>query len=155
MTSLLQILTISMGIVFFLLILISLLINFTRNFFTRSRYIRVITYNDDKTINVKHFKKSTFNEDKGYLINPNHIFLLKGYITVTFTEHSKENINPLDFQSKYEAEMYETAIHTNLIEQTFNTLKSGKMDMLKIAVIVNMLTLALVAYLILKTTGVM
>ncbi len=155
MTNTLQVLMITMTMVIGLFITVGLLINFSRNFFTRSRYIRIVTYNDDKTIDVKHFKKSNFNKDRAYVVNPNHIFILKGYTTMTFTQHTKENINPLDFESKYDAHIYESAINSNLITQAFNTLKPNKLDLLQVVMIVSLMTLALVGYMILKQTGVM
>lgn len=153
--SILNILFISMGVAITLILFLVFIMNMTRNFFTKSRYIRVLTFLEDKTLLVKHYKKKNFNLDHDYIINPNHIFINKGYTTLIFTIQSKENINPLDFQSKYEARVYTSAIKSNLIEQAFNSMKSSKLDMLKISIIVSMLTLALVAYLILKYTGVM
>lgn len=146
---------VSIAVTLCLFMVIGLLLNMTRNFFTRSRYVKVVIFNDDKTATVKHYKKKNFNEDNGFILNPNHIFLLKGYTTLIFTKHSKENINPLDFNSKYDAVMYETAIKSKVIQETFASLKSGKLDMIKIAVIASVMTLALVLYLILKQNGVM
>ena len=153
--TIIDILFISMGVTLALIMIIILLLNFTRNFFTRGRYVRIETFNDDKSITVIYQKKSNFNLDNSYILNHNHIFMLKGYTTLIFTEHTRENINPLDFESKYDAKMYETAIKSKVVAEAFSTLKSGKMDMLKIAVIVSMITLSLVLYLILKQQGVM
>lgn len=153
MTNVLQVLLISMGVTMILFIVLTILILYTRNFFTRSKYIKVETFTDDKSVKIKFYKKENFNKDNFYLINPNHIFISRGYTTVIFTEHSNENINPLDFESKYDAEMYTNAIQNKLIEQTFNTLKVNKLDFMKLILIANVVTAALVIYMILKANG--
>ena len=154
MTNIYEILLITIAMTLGLLFIAWFMINSTRNFFTRSRYIRIETYMKDKTINVTYIRKNKFNKDNGYLLNPNHIFNIKGYTTIVFTENSSENINPLDFESKFDTRMFQTAIKQNLIEQTFNTLKTNKFDDLKIVLLVSLLTLAGVAYLLIKYMGI-
>ena len=147
-------LLISIVSVIVLLMLLAMALNFTRNFFTRSRYVRVETYNDDKSVRVKYYKKVNFNKDGSYLLNPDHVFNLKGYSTIVLTQHTQENINPLDFESKYDAVKYKTGIQNKLIESTFSTLKTNKLDTLQMVLIANLMTLLLVAYLTLKYMGV-
>jgi hypothetical protein len=153
--TLLNTIYISIGVAVVLFILLFIAINFTRNFFTRSRYIKVETFYDDKTVQVKYYKKQTFNNDNGYIINPNHVFISRGYINLIFTEHTRENINPLDFESKYDANMYKIGIETKLMNETWGTLKVDKVDTMKILVIINMVILALLAYMIMKSNGIM
>ena len=52
-----------------------------------------------------------------------------GYQTVLITETSGETINPLDFESKYPAEKFKTAIESKIIKDTFSTLKKSKYDL--------------------------
>lgn len=146
-------LTVSISIV--LLIIFGILINSTRNFFTRFRYVRLEQFNEDLSITVKYIKKQNFNKDNVIMINPEHVFNLKGYTTIILTSNSAESINPLDFESKYDADLYKTAISNNLIEQTFNTLKTSKLDLMKILLFANFATIALLIYMIMKNEGIM
>ena len=85
MNDIINILMISIGVTLSVLMIIIILINFTRNFFTRGRYVRIETFNDDNSITVIYQKKSNFNLDNSYILNTNHKFMLKGYKTLIFT----------------------------------------------------------------------
>lgn len=122
-------------------------------FWNRHKYIRLVQYNNDKSINIKYIKRINFNKDNALLINPDHIFNFKGYTTVIKTSETAESINPLDFESKYPASKFNTAISSKLISETFATLKKPKFDLLMISVMINAITLVVVIYMFMKMGG--
>ena len=128
-------------------------LKFKRNYFNKYQYIRLVTYHEDMTISVKYIKKDQFNLDHSILINPKHIYNFKGYTTVVKTSHAQESINPIDFEAKFSAQEYKTAIKSKLISDTFATLKVDKIDKMMILIFLNIITLVAVAYLIYTLMG--
>ena len=119
--------------------------------FGKHKYLRVIKFNSDKSTTVTYHLSDKFKPS--FLINPNHIFNYKGYRTIVITDKSAETINPLDFESKFNHEDFQTAIESKLIKDTFTTLKTNTFDrtmfMLLIIIILNIT----VIYLLLKSQG--
>lgn len=125
---------------------------FGRNPFTKHRYVRIITFKNDKSSSIQYIKRDHFKPS--FLVNPNHIFIANGYTTFVITENSSENINPLDFTSKYDPKRFETAINSKIIQDTFATLKTNKIDFLMISVLLNVMILIVLVYMIMKSNGV-
>ena len=138
-------------IVFMLLILIiGIVLWFTlrRNFFTKHKYIRLVSYNKDMSVSVKYFKRENFNKNNIYLINDKHIYNFNGYTTVVITSESQESINPIDFESKYPADKFKTAIGSHVARDMFNTLEVSKIDKMSVLIALNVITLIGIAYLL-------
>jgi len=122
-------------------------------FLNKHKYLRVIKFNSDKSSTITYHLSSKFKPD--FLINPDHIFIYKGYRTVIITDKSAETINPLDFNSKFNASDFKTAIESKLIKDTFSTLKSNLFDTTTIILILNLLMTFGILYLLLKGQGVL
>jgi len=122
-------------------------------FLNKHKYLRVIKFNSDKSSTITYHLSSKFKPD--FLINPDHIFIYKGYRTVIITDKSAETINPLDFNSKFNASDFKTAIESKLIKDTFSTLKSNLFDTTTIILILNLLMSFGILYLLLKGQGVL
>jgi len=122
-------------------------------FLNKHKYLRVIKFNSDKSSTITYHLSSKFKPD--FLINPDHIFIYKGYRTVIITDKSAETINPLDFNSKFNASDFKTAIESKLIKDTFSTLKPNLFDTTTIILILNLLMTFGILYLLLKGQGVL
>lgn len=117
----------------------------------KHKYLRVITFNNDKSSEVNYYKSKNFKAP--FLINPNHIFLWNGFRTVITTNIATETINPLDFESKYETSHFKTAIESKLVNEAFTTLKP-KLDPITILLVLNIVFSFAIIYLVLKGQGV-
>ena len=126
---------------------------FKRNYFNKYKYVRLVKYNDDMSINVQYIKKDKFNQDNSILINDKHVFNFNGYTSIIITSNSQESINPIDFNSKYDAKKYKDAIKSKLIHDTFASLKVDKFDKLMGLLLLNILQLIAIAYLIYNLLG--
>jgi len=122
-------------------------------FLNKHKYLRVIKFNSDRSSTITYHLSSKFKPD--FLINPDHIFLYNGYRTVIITDKSAETINPLDFNSKFNASDFKTAIESKLIKDTFSTLKPNLFDTTTIILILNLLMSFGILYLLLKGQGVL
>jgi len=122
-------------------------------FLNKHKYLRVIKFNSDKSSTITYHLSSKFKPD--FLINPDHIFIYNGYRTVIITDKSAETINPLDFNSKFNASDFKTAIESKLIKDTFSTLKPNLFDTTTIILILNLLMSFGILYLLLKGQGVL
>lgn len=122
-------------------------------FLNKHKYLRVIKFNSDKSSTITYHLSSKFKPD--FLINPDHIFLYNGYRTVIITDKSAETINPLDFNSKFNASDFKTAIESKLIKDTFSTLKPNLFDTTTIILILNLVMSFGILYLLLKGQGVL
>jgi len=122
-------------------------------FLNKHKYLRVIKFNSDKSSTITYHLSSKFKPD--FLINPDHIFIYKGYRTVIITDKSAETINPLDFNSKFNASDFKTAIESKLIKDTFSTLKPNLFDTTTIILILNLVMSLGILYLLLKGQGVL
>ena len=122
-------------------------------FLNKHKYLRVIKFNSDKSSTITYHLSSKFKRD--FLINPDHIFIYKGYRTVIITDKSAETINPLDFNSKFNASDFKTAIESKLIKDTFSTLKPNLFDTTTIILILNLVMSFGILYLLLKGQGVL
>lgn len=122
-------------------------------FLNKHKYLRVIKFNSDKSSTITYHLSSKFTPD--FLINPDHIFIYKGYRTVIITDKSAETINPLDFNSKFNASDFKTAIESKLIKDTFSTLKPNLFDTTTIILILNLVISFGILYLLLKGQGVL
>ena len=120
--------------------------------FGKHKYLRVIKFNSDKSSTITYHLSSKFKPS--FLINPDHIFNYKGYRTVIITDKSAETINPLDFESKFNHEDFQTAIESKLIKDTFSSLKSNTIDKTTVMLIINIILHIVVIYLLLKGQGV-
>ena len=117
----------------------------------KHKYLRVIKFNSDKSTTVTYHLSDKFKPS--FLINPDHIFNYKGYRTIVITDKSAETINPLDFESKFNCEDFQTAIESKLIKDTFTTLKSNTIDKTTVMLLVNIILHIVVIYLLLKGQG--
>lgn len=125
------------------------MINFFRDF-QKQKYLKEIHFTKSKSIIVKYHKKSDLKLT--FLLNPDNVFFdSKGYQCVITTENSAENINPLDFNSKYPAERFKTAIETKLINDTFTTLKKKGLDLGMISIIGIGIVIVILIYMIMGT----
>jgi len=122
-------------------------------FLNKHKYLRVIKFNSDKSSTITYHLSSKFKPD--FLINPDHIFIYNGYRTVIITDKSAETINPLDFNSKFNASDFKTAIESKLIKDTFSTLKPNLFDTTTIILILNLLMSFGILFLLLKGQGVL
>jgi len=120
-------------------------------FLNKHKYLRVIKFNSDKSSTITYHLSSKFKPN--FLINPDHIFNYNGYRTVIITDKSAETINPLDFESKFNREDFQTAIESKLIKDTFSTLKSSTIDKTTVMLLVNIILHIVVIYLLLKGQG--
>ena len=120
-------------------------------FLNKHKYLRVIKFNSDKSTTVSYHLSSKFRPT--FLINPDHIFDYKGYRTVIITDRSAETINPLDFESKFNASDFQTAIESKLIKDTFTTLKSNLFDRTTFMLLIILILNIAVIYLLLKSQG--
>ena len=120
-------------------------------FLNKHKYLRVIKFNSDKSTTVTYHLSDKFKPS--FLINPNHIFNYKGYRTIVITDKSAETINPLDFESKFNHEDFQTAIESKLIKDTFSTLKSNTIDKTTVMLLLNIILHIVVIYLLLKWQG--
>lgn len=123
-----------------------------RYFLNKHKFLRVVKFNCDKTSTVTYHKIKDFKPD--FIIDPNHVFNANGYNTVVITDKSAQTINPLDFESKYDAKMFKTAINSKLIYETFSNLKSPKFDMQQIFLFLSLIANIIILYFILKQNGV-
>lgn len=130
-----------------------------RDFF-KHKYIRVITFNSDKTSNIDYYKRTNINGnqlmvgDKLIMINPNHVFNAKGYSTILINDKASETINPLDFKSQYNHDDFQTAINSKITREIFTSLKTDKFDLVKILLIANALGILLIIYYIVFGGGI-
>ena len=122
-------------------------------FLNKHKYLRVIKFNSDKSSTITYHLSSKFKPD--FLINPDHIFIYNGYRTVIITDKSAETINPLDFDSKFNASDFKTAIESKLIKDTFSTLKPNLFDTTTIILILNLVMTFGILYLLLRGQGVL
>jgi len=120
-------------------------------FFNKHKYLRVIKFNSDKSTTVTYHLSDKFKPS--FLINPDHIFNYRGYRTIVITDKSAETINPLDFESKFNHEDFQTAIESKLIKDTFSTLKSNKIDKITVMLLLIIILHIVVIYLVLKGQG--
>ena len=120
-------------------------------FLNKHKYLRVIKFNSDKSTTVTYHLSSKFRPT--FLINPDHIFDYKGYRTVIITDRSAETINPLDFESKFNASDFQTAIESKLIKDTFTTLKPNLFDKTTFLLLIILILNIAVVYLLLKSQG--
>ena len=127
---------------------------FKRNYFNKHKYIRVVTYNQDKTETIQYFKRDTFNKDNEILlINSNHVYNCNGYQTLIKTSEARESINPIDFEARYPAKKYKTAIDSKAVKDAFNSMKVDKFDKITLLLILNAVTLLAIAYLLYNILG--
>lgn len=118
----------------------------------KHKYMRVITFYSDKTSKITYHKKDNFKPD--YLVNPDHIFLSNGFTTIVTSDTAPETINPLDFKSRYPKKMFETAINTKIIKDTFSTMKKRGLDLVLIFSGATLLVVVIILYLMIKQMGI-
>lgn len=100
----------------------------------KSNWLKYIFVRETKKIEVKFYKDK--NKPKSILINPDHIFLdSKGFRTIFVRDNSPESMNPLDFNSSIDRDLFNTAINNKLIKDTFSTIEDNKIDMVKVLLI--------------------
>ncbi len=122
-----------------------------RTIFNKHKYLRVIKFNTDKSSRITYHLSETFKAP--FIINPDHVFIANGYRTVLITDKSAETINPLNFQSKYNVNDFQTAIESKIIHDTFASITKSPFDLVTLLLIVNILIGVVLAYLILKGQG--
>ena len=137
--------TLIFGVIFYL--------KYRRNYFNKYKYIRLVRYNDNMTIDVLYIKKENFNQDNAILINPKHIYNFKGYQSVIITSNSVESINPIDFESKYDPKDFQSAMRSKLIAETFASLKVDKFDKVMMLLLLSAVQLIAIAYLLYMVMG--
>jgi len=134
------------GIILIIGVIIKLLTS--RNYFNKYKYVRVVEYDENMKISIRYIKHQHFNKDNAILINPKHVYNYKGYTTIVKTNLANESINPIDFESKYPADKYKSAIKSKVIADTFATLKVEKFDKLMFLLLLNAIQLIAIIYLL-------
>lgn len=119
--------------------------------FNKSKYLRVIKFNTDKSSEITYHKSKDYKPT--FAINPDHVFIANGYRTIVISDTSAQTINPLDFKSKYDPIHFKTAIESKLITEAFTSTKSDKLDTTTILLILNLVIGIGIAYLIMKGQG--
>ena len=128
--------------------------------FFKNKYLQVVYYGSDKIRKIYYVKPTkdyliTINS-KTYKINSNHIYYTdNGFRSVIVNDLSAETINPLDYESKFNADDFNTAINNNLIKQTFETFSDNQIDWLKVIMFGNLFISAVLLFYILKMNGVL
>lgn len=123
-----------------------------RLFFNKHKYIREVTYNNDKSVQIRYYRREKFKPL--YIVNPDHVFNSNGYSTIIVSENASENLNPLDFNSKYDAKVFRAAINNKLIDDTFNTLKHKQIDLTQIMLFASLMINFIILYFLLKQGGI-
>ena len=123
-----------------------------RNFLNKHKFIRVIQFQKDKSVQIHYHLRDKFHPD--YLVNPDHIFMGNGYSTIVVNGDKPETLNPLDFTSKYDGNMFKSAINTKIIEDTFAGLKTSKFDLTQIIMFLLIAMNFITLYFTLKSNGV-
>lgn len=121
---------------------------FKRNYFNKYKYVRLVKYNDDKSISIRYIKRDRFNENGEILINPDHVFLYRGYTSIIITTNASESINPLNFESKFSAKEYKSGMRSKLVKDAFDSVKVDRIDKMMILIVLNILQLLAIAYLV-------
>lgn len=121
--------------------------------FNKHKYIKVYTYNETMTMNVSFHKIATFKPR--FLIHPTHVFNHNGFASVLVTNTATETINPLDFNSKYPADRFKTAIESKAINDALGSLNSSKIDMMKVMLFASLFINLIVLYILMKNNGVL
>lgn len=116
------------------------------------RYIKVYRFRNDKTIDLNIYAKNTFKPD--FLLDPDHVFNHAGFSTIIISDTKAETINPLDLKSKYNVKDFTTAINSKLIHETFSTLKSDKIDLVKVLLFFNIAINLVLLFILAKSQGV-
>lgn len=117
----------------------------------KSKYIKVYTFTDTKSLQVKYYKDK--NLPKDLLINPDHVFNHRGYRTVLTTNKVAESINPLNFNSKFDKSLFEVAINNNFAKDLLSTTSDKKLDITQKLLIGTLAAIGIVIYLLLKGQG--
>lgn len=115
------------------------------------KYIKVINFNKQKGLEISTYKKDGFKPD--FLVNPDHVFNLAGFATVVKSDTVAETINPLDLKSQYNVEDFTTAINSKLIHETFSSMKTEKIDMVKVLLFVNIAINIILLFILGKSQG--
>lgn len=116
------------------------------------KYIKVYKFRSDKTLEVNIYAKDDFKPD--FLLNPDHVFNHAGFSTVIISDTKAETINPLDLKSKYNEKDFTTAINSKLIHETFSTLKTNKIDLVKVLLFVNIAINLILLFILGRSQGV-
>ena len=135
-----------------LLIGIVIYLVFKRNYFNKYKYIRLVTYNEDMTESIRYYKKEEFDYDS-IKINPKHIYNCKGYVSIITTSKAAESINPIDFESKYDAKLFKIAIKSKHISEAFKSMQPKKIDLIMVLVFISVIQLLAIAYLLYSLMG--
>ncbi len=117
----------------------------------KNKYIKEYHFTNDKNIIIKFHKKDKFKPE--FLVNPDHIFLSNGYLSIITSEKSADTIDVTDFKSQYPAEHFKTAINSKLISDAFTSLNRKK-DLLPIILIAVSICIVLLLYILLTTNGI-
>ena len=112
----------------------------------KDKYIKIIKFKNDKSVEVKLIKSDKLPQD--LLVNNNHVFLHNGYKTILTSDTMVESINPLDLKSQYPVEKFKSAIESKIINDVFNTIKHDKLDVNKILLFVNIFISVVLLYFI-------
>lgn len=115
------------------------------------KYIKVINFNKQKGLEINTYKKDGFKPD--FLVNPDHVYNLNGYATVIKSDTVAETINPLDLKSQYNVEDFTTAINSKLISETFTSLKTEKIDIVKVLLFANIAINLILLFILGKSQG--
>jgi len=120
--------------------------------FNKHKYLRVIHF----TTNKRSFIEYINDEKQGlsFLVNPEHVFLAGGFRSVIVTDKSAQTINPLDFESKYPADDFKTAIESKIVRETFATIEKKGLDITILILILNIIIGLACVYFGLQSRGV-
>lgn len=116
------------------------------------KYIKVYRFRNDKTVELNIYAKDKFKPD--FLLDPDHVFNHGGFSTVIISDTKAETINPLDLKSNYNVKDFTTAINSKLIHETFSTLKTDKIDLVKVLLFANIAINLVLLFILAKSQGV-
>lgn len=120
--------------------------------FHKSKYLRVIHFTKAKRSYIEYINDE--NQCLSFLVNPEHVFLAGGFRSVIVTDKSAQTINPLDFESKYPADDFKTAIESKIVRETFATIDKKGLDITTLLLLLNILIGLACVYFGLQATGV-
>jgi hypothetical protein len=87
------------------------------------------------------------------LINSNYVYNCNGYQTFIKTSLARESINPIDFEAKYPAKKYETAIDSKVVKDAFASMQPDKFDKVMALIVLNLIQLVAIAFLLYTFIG--
>ena len=122
---------------------------FKKPWFKKHLYLKVYLFTSSKNIHVYYIKPNinTFKlRDNNYIINPDHIFTSGSFKSVIIVDTTAESINPLNFEANFSQEEYNSAINNKIIKDIFDSTDGGKVDLVKMLLIIILIGVAFILF---------